>query len=425
LSTTPLSTEERAELEQLRAEVGRLRARPPGRRSPFSGKSFAADVLIVLGCLFAPLSLVTVWVHGQVADTDRFVATMGPLIREPAVQAAITDRVTDTAFGYVDVQGLATNAVNALAAQGLPPRVADPLRGLTGPLASSVRTFVHDRVGEVVAGPGVAQLWDRTIRVAHEQMNAVLSGTSDAVVVSGGVVRLDLAPFIAAAKQQLVGAGLGVAARIPEVHPTIAVTDATALERAKTAYSLLDKAATWLPWLTVVVLGLGVYLARDHRRALVGAGVGVALGMLVIAVALVIARSVLIGAVPPRSAVATGVTYDLVVRFLRAGLRTVFAVGIVVALGAFLAGPSTTAVGIRDGVTRGISRARRGGVRTGPVGPWVHTHRSVLRAGLVAVAVLVFVLMDQPSGLDVLGIALGLLVLLAVVQFLDQPAGAG
>ena len=56
----------------------------------------------------------TVWVHNQVADTDRFVATMSPLIREPAVQAAVVDRVTDTVFGYVDVQALATDAVKVL-----------------------------------------------------------------------------------------------------------------------------------------------------------------------------------------------------------------------------------------------------------------------------------------------------------------------
>ncbi|WP_246271385.1 hypothetical protein [Amycolatopsis acididurans] len=426
---TPLSTDERAELEQLRAEVEQLRAQPPRRRR-FSWKSLAAGILLVLGCALAPLSLMTVWVHNQVANTDRFVATMSPLIREPAVQAAVTDRVTDTVFNYVDVQALATNAVNALATQGVPPQITDPLQGLTGPLASSVRNFVHDRVGEVVASPGVAQLWDQTIRVAHEQMNEVLSGNSNAVVVSGGEVRLDLAPFITAAKQQLVGAGFTVAGRIPDVHPTIAVTDATTLERAKGAYSLLDKVATWLPWVALVILALGVYVARNHRRALIGAGLGVAFGMLVIAAALVITRGALTGAVPPRSTIATGVSYDLVVRFLRAGLRTVFAVGIVVALGAFLAGPSATAVGIRKGVTTSIDWLRRGGaragLRTGPVGPWVHAHRTALRAALVAIAVLVFVLIDQPSGLDVLVIALVLLFLLAVVQFLDQPRqGAG
>jgi len=302
------------------------------------------------------------------------------------------------------------------------------LQGLAGPLESSLRGFVHDRVAAIVASPQVAELWDRSLRTASEQMNAVLSGDSQAVVVSDGEVRLDLAPFIAAARQQLVDSGFTVAGRIPDVHPTIALTDATKLERAKGLYSLLDKAATWLPWVALALIALGVYIARHHRRALLGAGLGVALGMLVIAAALLVTRGLLVGAVPPRATVAAGVSFDLVVRFLRDGLRLVFAIGLVVALGAFLAGPSATAVGIRRGASKAIGWLRRGGakagLRTGPVGPWVHAHLTALRFGLVAVAVLVFVSLSSPSGLTVLVIALVLVVALGVLQFLDQPRPA-
>ncbi|KAA9163602.1 hypothetical protein FPZ12_008825 [Amycolatopsis acidicola] len=417
-----LTEDERAELARLRAEVARLRTTRGKRR--FAWKSLAAGVLLVIGCLLAPLSLLTVWVHNQVADTDRFVATASPLIRDPAVQAAVTDRVSDTIFSQLDIEGLARDAVTALGTQGVPPVVTDTLQGLVGPLASSVRSFVHDRVADLVASPGVAQLWDQTIRTAHEQMNAVLSGNSQAVVVSGGEVRLDLAPFITAAKQQLVASGLTVAARIPDVHPTIPITDATTLTRAQRGYSLLDTMATWLPWVMLVLLALGVYLARHHRRALLGAGLGIALSMLVVAAALLITRGALVGAVPPRAAIATGDSYDIIVRFLRDGLRTVFAVGVVVAAGAFLAGPSTTAVAIRKGTKKAIGVLRFGGLRTGPVGPWVHAHLTALRVALVGVAVLVFVFLDRPSGLTVLIIALVLVFCLAVVQFLDQPASA-
>ncbi|MEU6644716.1 hypothetical protein ABZ863_19465 [Saccharomonospora sp. NPDC046836] len=419
----PLSDGERAELDRLRTEVQTLRERRPKRR--IAWKSIAAGFLLVLGCLLTPVSLATVWVHNQVANTDRFVATMSPLISQPSVQAAVTNRVTDTVFTYVDVQGLANDAISALATQGVPPGVTDRLRGLTGPLSSSVQGFVHGEVAKVVAGPGVSQLWDQSIRIASEQMNAVLSGQSSAVVVSGGDVKLDLAPFINAAKQQLASSGLGLANRIPSVHPTITITNASSLERAKSAYSLLDTGATWLPWVTLVFFAAGIYLARDHRRALVGTGLGVAVAMVVLAAGLYITRGVVIGAVPQQSAAAAGDSYNVVVRFLRDGLRTLFAVGIVVALGAFLAGPSKTAVAIRTGLSRGIAWLRRGGaragLRTGPVGPWVYAYRTPLRVALVAVAALVFVFFAQPSGLTVLIIVLVLLVCLGIVQFLAQP----
>lgn len=415
-----LSTEERAELERLRGEVEALRT--TRRRRRVSWKSMLSAVLIVLGCLLAPVALATVWVHNQVANTDRFVTTTSPLIRDPAVQAALTDRVTDTVFTYVDVRQLADESVDALAAQGLPARLADRLHDLTGPLANSVRDFVHTRVAQLFASDQFAQAWDRTIRVAHEQTNAVLSGEASAVSIRGDQVTLDLAPFIEAAKQQLVEAGLTAANRVPEVHPTIAIADASGLVRAQTAYSTLDRLATWLPWIAIALLALGVYLARQHRRALVATGLGFAVSMLVLAAALAITRTVLIDAVPSRAAAPTSAAYDIIVRFLRDGLRMLLVLALVVALGAFLAGPSTTAVRIRGGTVRALAWLRgRTGLRTGKVGAWVHTYRGVLRGAALGLAVLIFVFLDRPSGVAVLLIALLLVVVLAVIQFLDQP----
>lgn len=416
-----LDADERAELERLRGEVQELRT--TRKRPRFAWRPVVSAILVVLGCLLAPVALATVWVHNQVSDTDRFAATMSPLIRDPSVQAALTDRVTDTVFTYVDVRALADEAVDALEQQGLPVRLADRLHDLTGPLANSVRTFVHDRVAQLFASEQFAQAWDRTIRVAHEQADAVLSGEASAVAIEGDQVTLDLAPFIEAAKQQLVDAGLTAANRVPEVHPTIAIADAEGLVRARTAYSTLDTMATWLPWIAIGLLALGVYVARGHRRTLVAAGLGFAASMLVLAAGLTIARTILVDSVPGRSAAPTSAAYDIVVRFLRDGLRTLFVVGLVVALGAFLAGPSVTAARIRGGVVRSLTWLRgRTGLRTGRVGGWVHTYRGVLRGAAVGLAVLVFVFLDRPSGLAVLTIALLLVVCLVVIQFLDQPA---
>jgi hypothetical protein len=421
--TGALSADERAELQRLRSEIETLRT--TRTRTRFAWKAVLSAILIVLGCLLAPVALATVWVHNQVADTDRFTATVDPLVRDPAVQAALTDRVTDTVFTYVDVRGLADEAVDALAAQGLPVRLADRLHDLTGPLANSVRDFVHTRVGELFASDRFARAWDQAIRLAHEQANAVLSGSSSAVAIKGDKVTLDLAPFIEAAKQRLAQGGLAAVNRVPEVHPTIEIADAATLVKARGYYSTLDKLATWLPWVSIALLALGVYLARRHRRALVATGLGFAASMLVLAAGLLIARAILVDSVPSRSTAPAAAAYDIIVRFLRDGLRTLLVVGLVVALGAFLSGPSTTAVRIRHGVVGGLGWLRgRTGLRSGRVGAWVHAYRGVLRGAAVGLAVLLFVFIDRPSGLTVLLIALLLVICLAVIQFLDQPVTA-
>jgi hypothetical protein len=430
----PLDADERAELQRLRLEISNLRATQTRPVRQFRWKSFASGVLIVLSCVLFPLALVTVWVNNQVSNTDRFVANVEPLIHDSSVQAGITDRVTAEIFTYVDVQALANDAVNALAAQGLPPPIADRLRGLTGPLASSLRGFVHGKVAELVASPQFTAAWDQSVRIAHQQINNVLSGNSSAIGIEGDKVTLDLAVFISAAKQQLVADGLTIADRIPDVHPKIDLMDARSLVRAQNAYRILDNLATWLPWIVLVLLAAGVYVARDHRRALLNSGIGVAAGMLVLAAAVLIARGLVVNGVPNQAAAPAGASFDILVRFLRDGLRTLLVAGLVVALGAFVVGPSVTAVKIRASLSMFFAwlrhRGSKAGLRAGPVGAWVHANHRALQFGALALAVLTFVFIDRPSGLTVLLIAVLLLIVLGIIELLNQqpvvaPAGTG
>ncbi|WP_103379867.1 hypothetical protein [Pseudonocardia dioxanivorans] len=423
-----LTTDERAELERLRTEVADLRSAPPPQppaRRRIRWASVGSAVLLVLGLLLVPVSVFAVWTHNQLSETDRFVATVGPVLEDPAVQSAVADRVTAEIFAQVNVQGLANEAVDALAAQGLPAPIVDRLHGLTGPLADGTRNFVGSKVHELVSSPAFVAAGERALTITHQQIAAALAGQSSALVVQGGETVLDLAPFIDAAKQQLVASGFELAGKIPEIHPTIALFPASTLIRAQTLYSLLDVTATWLPWVTLALLVGGVLLARRRRRATLVVGLAVMGIMLVVAGALLAVRGIVVGSVAEQSAAAVGSTYDIVVRFVRAALRTLFVVGLVVALAAWVTGPSNTAVRLRGALSRGVGALRRGGfarrLAAGPVGPWVHDHRVLLRTVLVVLAALVVVLWDRPSGWTVLTVALVLVVLLGVLELLDQP----
>lgn len=419
-----LTVDERAELERLRRENLTLRTGGPPPRRRVRWRSVAAVVLLVLGCGLVPMSLLAVWTHNQLSNTDRFVETAGPLIADPAVQEAITNRVTTTVFEYVDVQGLANEAVDALGAQGLRPQLVDRLHGLTPTLASAVTGLVRSKVGELVASPEFASAWNQAARVAHQQMVTILSGDSQAIVVRGDTVYMDLAPFIDVAKQRLSAEGLTIVDRIPQVHPTIALAPADQLVRARTAYATLDSLATVLPWISLLLLAVGVYLTRSRLRGLIGAGIGVALALVVLAAGLLVARGMLVSAVPPAGAPAAASAFDIMVRFLREGGRALFVLALVVALGGFLAGSSDTAVSIRRWFTSQLQRIRGGPSPTGPASTWVRAHVRGLRIGAVALAVLIFVFLERPTGVAILVIATGLLVVLAVIEFLARPGAS-
>ena len=139
-------------------------------------RTIVAVVLIVIGCVLAPLAGVAVWARNQVTNTDRYVRTVAPLASDPAIQTAVADQITAQVFTYLDVQGLTNQAVDALAEQGVRPQLADRLRGFAGPLASGIQSFVRTEVGKIVQSQAFADAWVQANRVAHQ----ALSGPSPA-----------------------------------------------------------------------------------------------------------------------------------------------------------------------------------------------------------------------------------------------------
>lgn len=415
-----LSPEERVELERLRAEVATLRAEHPPRRK-LRWRSVVAVVLIVLGCVLTPVAGLAVWSNNQVSNTDRFVRTMSPLVHDADIQAALTNRLTDTIFQYVDVRGIADQGVAALESAGLPAQLGNRLELLTPTLASAVTSFVHGKVAELVASRQFAAAWSQALTAAHTQLNSILSGNSKSVVVRNGSVFLDLAPFIDLAKKDLSNAGLTAVRLVPEVHPSVKIADAKTLVRAQGAYRTLNTVANVAPWIVLILFAVGIYLARNRWRALVGVGLGLVAACLVLAAGLLIARSLLISEVASRAAPATGSGFDILVHYLRIGLRTVLVLGLVLAIAGFLSGRSETAVRIRRGTARQLHRIRGGPAAEGPVASWVRVHVKVLRIAAVALAVLTFVFLSSPSGAAILVIAVVLLVVLAVIEFLARP----
>jgi hypothetical protein len=180
--------------------------------------------------VLAPLAGVAVWARNQVTNTDRYVRTVAPLASDPAIQQAVTDQITTQIFTYLDVQGLTNQTVDALAEQGVPPQLADRMRGFAGPLADGIQGFVRTEVGKIVQSQAFADAWVQANRVAHQALVKALTGEGDgAVTVQGDTVNLNLAPFIETVKQRLVEGGFGLAARIPEVNEPLLRTGAVTL----------------------------------------------------------------------------------------------------------------------------------------------------------------------------------------------------
>jgi hypothetical protein len=422
---------ERAELERLRAEVAELRERPPARQRPRIGwRGPVASLLIVLGCVLAPMSVLAVWTANQVSDTSRYIANIAPLARNPAIQGALTDKISNQITSHIPVSALTNQAASALSSHGL-TRVAGLLRGFTPSIVSALSGFIHSQVHKLVTSAAFAQLWVRLNTVAHAHLVKALSGQgSSAFSVRNGQVTLSLGPFIEVAKQRISARGLTIVTKLPPINPSFELFSAKYFVKAQTGYRVINDLKIVLPVLTLLLLAAGVYVARSHRRALIAAGLGLAAAMLALAAGLLIFRGIYLNSIPSSKlpADAAAALYDTLVRFIKEGLRTLLVVGLVVAGAAFITGPSVTAVRSRAAFSRGFGWVRthgdRAGLSTGPVGRWTYAHRRALRIGATTVAVVAFVFWSRPTAAVVIWLVVLLLIVLGLIELIGRPPPA-
>jgi hypothetical protein len=423
-----LSSDERAELERLRALTAAQESEETAKvHRRMSWRTPVALVLIILGCILAPVAVIGVWAGNEISDTGRYVATVEPLIHDPAIQNVLADRITDQITSRLNITGTINQAATQLNSRGL-PKIGSLLSQFGPQIASSVTGFIHSTVHSVISSPAMATAWVQVNTVAHQAVVKVLSGQGNgAISTSNGQIVLNLGPFIAVAKQDLVAHGFTLASSIPPVTPTLALFQAKDLGKAQSLYRLVTTLKIVLPILALVLIGAGVYVARGRRRALVGAGLGLAASMLILGIGLGIARAIYLSSVPSSTlpSDAAGAAYDALVHFLRQGLRVVLVVGLVVAIAAYFTGPSHTAVQTRSGFRSGMEWIRnygeRRGVSTGPVGQWTYLHRKGLRVAAVALAALIFVFWGEPTVLVVILIVILLLVVLGLIELIGRP----
>ncbi|MEU8514668.1 hypothetical protein AB0C76_24175 [Kitasatospora sp. NPDC048722] len=387
--------------------------------------STVSAVLITLTCILVPVSLLTVWVHDIVLDTDRYVATVAPLATSPAVQDAAVHRITEAVDVKVDGSAVASDVAGWLESQGLPPRAASAVKALGPKLDDAVNQVVTKVATGVVHSDTFATAWTQANRAAHTAVVHALTGQGrGAVEVSDGTVTLDIGTAVDRLKEELVAAGVSPAAKIPDVNKQMVLFQSDKLAKIRGAAHALDVIGNWLPVLTVLLGAAGVLLARRRRRALVTTALGSAGGCLLVAIALVIARHYYLDHLPPavQSPAAAAAIFDALLRFLRISLRTAMVLGVVVALGAYLSGAGRFPRAVRgraDAVAD--SAAHWGdahGVHTGRAGTWTEGHRRWLVLAALLVVALVFALWNHPTVLTVLLLVAVLLAVLAVLALL-------
>ena len=415
----------RQERDQLQEQVEKLEDRP-GKRMRL--RRIGAVILVALTVLVFAAGVAGAWARRTVLDTDRYVATVGPLAEDPAVQEYLARTITNQIFLALDVQGRLESVLQER---------ADRLVFLAGPITSSVQGFVQDQVDKVVSSEQFARLWTEVNRLAQESAVKLLQGDTTVLTIEGEKVVLNLIPV---ANEVLKGVSgvvselIGRTVTIPEITPqTVPAEAVTKLEQAlgidlptnfgtvviynsqelaavQQAVDLFNKGVILLAVLFVVGFVAAMWISPVKRRTLLQL-------MTALAVVLVLERRFAIAAANDLVASAKSenqaAARAVVDAFLGSLLRYTgwfLAIALVVLVVALLTGPYPWAVKLRGWVVdggRAIGGMLKPGERT-PATDWIAQHRDPVMMGVALLGVLMLLVLDLSIGwFLVLALAIG------------------
>src|SRR5918995_6075134 len=182
----------------------------PAAEPPSRGRSVAVVICVVLAGLLTMPAAVAYWGQRTLNDTERYVATVDPLIDSPEVQDAIATKVTAAIEKQVDIEAILNNVFEGVITER--PR----LEQLVGPLSAAINGLVDREVRAFIASDEFAELWLQVNIRAQQALQRVLTGEgSGAVTVQGNQLVLDVDEVINRVKERLVARGLTLGGNVP------------------------------------------------------------------------------------------------------------------------------------------------------------------------------------------------------------------
>ena len=274
----------KAERDELERRVEQLEDRPARRRHV---ARVTSTILVILSMLVFAVAVPGTWARRTLLDTDRYVATVEPLPRDPAVQEYLARTVTQQVFVALDVEQRLSLVLEQRA-----PRLAF----LAGPISNGVEGFVEGKLQAIFSSEAFATYWESANRFVHAQFIAVLEGGGETLQVRNGKVVLSLLPLVNQGLQSvsdivsdLVGrpvtlptltgsevpteaigrveSALGI--DLPDSFGTIVVYDAAGLAAVQDAIDLASRVIVVLVVLFVVLAAIALWVSPRKRRTLI------------------------------------------------------------------------------------------------------------------------------------------------------------
>lgn len=317
-------------------ETAAARPAKAGADSRRSGHPRWALALVVLGAFLTFAAIFSIWVNRQALNTNNWVDTSTRLIQNEQVRSQLSDYLATQLFANSDVAGELREA--------LPPRLAP----LATAAAGGLQQLAPQVAERLFATPQFQALWEAANRKAHESLLQVLDGGSSTVSTENGEVKLRLGPVLTEIGE---GSGIGeaLASKLPPEAGEITILKSDELSLAQEVANVLRELPIVLTLAALLCFALAVYLSPRRRETLRSVGFAfVVAGLLSLGLRGFAGTYVVTGLSKTTSVEpAVSAIWSIGTSMLVTIATSAIVFGLLIALAAFLAGPTRIAATIR------------------------------------------------------------------------------
>ncbi|HEY2479988.1 MAG TPA: hypothetical protein VGI17_14835 [Solirubrobacterales bacterium] len=292
--------------------------------------------LVVLGGLLTFAAIFSIWINRQALNTDNWVNTGDRLLQNEAVQARLSEYLSEQLFARVDL--------SAELKKALPPR----LQPLAGPAAGALEGAAPRAAERILASAPFQTIWETANRRAHESLLRILDGETGPIATKGNEVILELRPAVDRLAERFGIEGAGE--KIPAGAGNIVILESSELKTAQDIAKAVRRLPIVLTALLFACFAAAIFLAGPRRReALRSVGFAfVAAGLLALALRSFAGRQITGSLAQVSSAEpAIEAVWNIATSLLVTVATSALAFGIILVVAAWAAGESRPAVALR------------------------------------------------------------------------------
>jgi len=220
---------------------------PAPSRQVSKARSFFSFVLFAIALVLILSLNLSYWLSRTVLNTDQFVATTTPLIKEPAVQTQVSKVFAD-------------KIVQTMGKEQAVQQLGGVIPGLT---VDNVNVKVAETAKGVLASASFQNAWVTTIRTAHTSFTGILKTTDQNPTV-------DVKSIFTNIQAGLKGTSLEKVAdvQLPAEAGTITIKNPQAVSQARRSVKDSQTGLIVMAVIIVLLILCGTLLAGHHLRAL-------------------------------------------------------------------------------------------------------------------------------------------------------------